>query len=98
MSIRIALVALVAMAATAVAVPASAEAETIAFDRAALADPGAVQALRARIADAAERACRRENDRLAVLGPTVRRRAVEACVVELVEAAERQAGLFSLPR
>lgn len=88
---QIAAVVVVTLAAAAAST--SAWAETIAYDRTALASPQAAEALRAAIAEAAERACRRETDGLSVLGSRARRAALEACVTETVATAERQAGL-----
>lgn len=68
----------------------------IAFDRAALADPAAVEALYADIRAVAERACRKEHDGLSVLGARVRRVAVERCVSETVDAAVRDANAPAL--
>lgn len=92
MTFRLILAVLALVATTA----GAARAETIAYDRAQLASAAGVDALRAAIAEAAERACRREYDGLSRLGPRVRREAVAACVGETIAAAERQAGLGSV--
>ncbi len=78
------------------AVPASAQG--VRFDRAALADPAAAAALYAAVEREAVRVCRKEHDRLGALSPTVRRRAVEACVVETVETALETARVQELAR
>jgi UrcA family protein len=68
---------------------APAYADGVRFDRAALADPAAAAAFHEAVEQEAERVCRKEYDRLSVLGPTARRRAVESCVAETVETALR---------
>lgn len=68
---------------------APAQAEGVRFDRATLADPAAAAAFHQAVEREAERVCRKEYDRLSVFGPTARRRAVEACVAETVDAALR---------
>lgn len=74
----------------------AAAADDVRFERAALADPAAAAALYEAVEREAERVCRKQYDHVGALGPTARRRAVEACVEETVEAALAAADLPAL--
>lgn len=95
MNIRPILVAGAALATLTFATDARAQ-STIRFDPASLSEPGVAAALYGEIRDAAERACRKEHDGASVLGPRVRRLAVERCVAETVESAVRTADAAAL--
>jgi UrcA family protein len=84
---RVLFVALLAVAVAGVASAPAARAQTrVTFERAALSDPAKAQAIYREIVHAAERECRIKNDRLGALSPSLRRRAVDACVSATVEA------------
>lgn len=68
-----------------VATGASAQ-QRVVIDRDALARPGGTEALYEAIEEAAEAVCRRANAHVSVFGPSVRRRAIETCVSDTIEA------------